>query len=284
MISSLLLSWDAEQLCPWRSRKNSSCPESSGAKNLQQVFRIIKRHSLIWNLRCEKDAWQSSAFKVRHEQSEPPATVVVVVSGGWGGAGIVQAQLPAGSGLLWRSCSRGAAPQGSCPGGSRLLPAWSHWRSKADVWPLGKSGPWLVLFVAWNHGLVYCLEGQQSSGLLCRWRCPVSFSGNKSILGWSWNQYKNARNVWKYFVEITPCSSLYFDRGSWLKWIYTNTQEISEWHFRGFSWYIIFPVSLLATLIDLLDQVRVVLSNLKGFPCFGLFFFFFLCFILKICL
>lgn len=52
--------------------------------------------------------WQSSAFQVVHEQWEPPVATAVVVSGGWEGAGIVQAQ--------HSSDLRGLGKGWDCPG------------------------------------------------------------------------------------------------------------------------------------------------------------------------
>lgn len=131
--------------------KNSSCPESSGAKNLQQRFRIIKRHSVIKNWRCEKDLdnpvlskWYKSSGDLR----------------GWERAGIVQAQLPEGI---------------------QAGPSQPHGKEQSQSLALVKIR--LVLLGAGNNGLfiVWRASRAQNScadrGVLC-----VSFNGNKSIL------------------------------------------------------------------------------------------------------
>lgn len=126
-----------------------------------------------------------------------------------------------------------AAPEAPWPEGIQVCPV--PWEGVKPA--CGTSGNQALgsLFIARNHGLLIVWRASNAQnycadrGVLC-----VDFNGNKSILKWSWNQCKSARNVWKYFVEIMPCSFLYFDRGSWLKWIYTNTQEISEWHLEVF--------------------------------------------------
>lgn len=75
-----------EQFLSWKLWSQKASAEIQNNKKAQSDKELE-----MW-----EGPWQSSAFQVVPEQWEPPVATAVVVSGGWEGAGIVQAQLPEG--------------------------------------------------------------------------------------------------------------------------------------------------------------------------------------------